>query len=73
MKKVIIYSVFIVGMHHHGSRQLDVGSGFIVRHEPENQYDSNALSVASDGQLMAYIKKEQALILSEFFKKNLNK
>ena len=65
MKKIIVYSVF----HHHGSRQLDESSGFTVRHEPENQYASNALAVVSDGQLMAYIKRNKHLCYQIFFKK----
>ena len=41
MIKIIIESVYAVGMHHYGGRSLEVGSGYKVIPEPNNKYDTN--------------------------------
>lgn len=45
MKKVIVYSVYAIGMTHHGTRSLTIGGGYYGRYEPDNQFDSNAVAV----------------------------
>jgi hypothetical protein len=68
MKKVIVYSVYAVGMRHHGARSLTVGEGYYGRREPGNQFDSNAVAVYSDKNTTtcsAYLKRSDAAMVSE--------
>lgn len=71
MKTVVIYSVYVVGMHHYGSRQLEVGAGYRVRHEPDNVIDPNALAVFKHEQKCGYIKREQSSALVQLFNSNV--
>jgi hypothetical protein len=66
MKNVIIRNVYVVGMHHTGAKQLEVGPLHYCRHEPGNQKDCNAIAVYKDSHLhkrRCYLRREDALNL----------
>jgi hypothetical protein len=66
MMKIIVEAIYAVGMHHHGSRSLEVGSGYKVLPEPTNRFDPNALAICDieTGSVKAYIKRADAMALS---------
>ncbi|KAH3815118.1 hypothetical protein DPMN_111287 [Dreissena polymorpha] len=51
MKNVIIRNVYVVGMHHGGKRELEVGALYVCKSEPENPWDPNAVAVFDDRDL----------------------
>lgn len=74
MKKVIIYTVYAVGMHHHGNRQLIVGRGYYCKPEPGNPYDADAVAIYEDGlyaRCSAYLKRSDARIIAELVRGNM--
>ena len=74
MKKLIIYSVQAVGMHHHGNRSLTIGEGYIATHKPENAYDVNAIAIYEREKVSspaAYLRRIDAAIIAKIFRANL--
>ncbi|KAH3712211.1 hypothetical protein DPMN_071894 [Dreissena polymorpha] len=66
MKNVIIRKFCVVGMHHTGAKQLEVGPLHYCRHEPGNRKDCNAIAVYGDSHLHQrryYLRREDALKL----------
>ena len=59
-------------MHHWGFKQLEVGLGYKIVREPENPKDCNAIAVSHDGRKMAYLKKDNAFIISRLMKMGLS-
>ena len=70
MTKIIIESVYAVGMHHYGGRSLEVGSGYKVIPEPNNKYDTSALAVCDvkTNSVKAYIQRSDAKVISTLIK-----
>lgn len=65
MKKIIIKNLFAVGMRHHGSRSISVGTGMKCVREPRNPFDRNAVALCTlDGTRRAYLCREHATIIS---------
>jgi hypothetical protein len=70
---VVIRGVSLVGMHHWGITDLPVGSAYMLRPEPDNVADSNAVAVVelkSPHQKRGYLsrtwaKKLQKIILNQ--------
>ena len=50
-------SIYVVGMHHYGSRNLGVGEGFSLTPQPQNPYDHQALAVTKNQQVYGHIIK----------------
>ena len=71
IKTIVVYSVYVVGMHHYGSRQLEIGDGYTVLHETSNDKDVNALSVNKNNHIVGYVKKEQSRVLAKLFNDSL--
>lgn len=72
MKKVFLRHVFAVGMHHHGSRQLEVDEGHTLKHEMDNPYDLNAISIWNlEGQKVAYLRRDCAAKVAPLFRQDL--
>lgn len=72
MKYLIIPNLWSVGMHHWGSRQLEVGMGYRVEREPENPKDPNAVAILYDGERKAYLKKNHAFLISKILKMKIS-
>ena len=51
MKKFVIHDVQVVGMHHYGRRELEVGTVYKIDSEPSNAYDSNAVAVQETSEI----------------------
>ena len=67
MKNLIIHNMWAVGMHHHGTGQLAVGECYDIEPEPENKYDKQAVRITDDGITRAYLKRDNARIISKLF------
>ena len=65
MKMLIIHNLWCVGMHHWGSRQLAVGAGYKLCRESNNPKDANAVCVLDGPNKKAYMKREDAQIISK--------
>ena len=61
---LIIPSLWAVGMHHWGGRQLSVGSGYLIEREMNNIYDKYAVVVKDPLVTRAYIMKSQAAVIA---------
>lgn len=48
MKKVAVFGVYAVGMHHWGGTELRVGEVYYARNEPLNPKDKHAIAVFAD-------------------------
>lgn len=74
MKKIIIESVYVVGMHHWGGRELKIGEIYYINHEPSNPKDGKAVAVYTDKEKKfkrGYLRREDANFISLLFKENL--
>jgi hypothetical protein len=60
------YSATVVGLHYyHGAESLSIGDGVLMRCQPKNRYDSNAVVVLrADGSVIGHIKAQQAAIIA---------
>ena len=68
--KFFIRCVNVVGMHHYGQSNLVIDELFEFKHEPDNPYDKNAVTVLNmNGRKVAYLCKEDAACVSQLFKK----
>lgn len=70
MKNVIVYGVYVVGMHRWGPCELEVGTPFFCKREPDNPVDKNAMAVfseASHERKLCYIRREDAASLVPVF------
>lgn len=68
MKNVIIYNIYVVGMHHTGVKQLEVGPVYYCKQEQENPKDPNAVAVFEDKTLhrrVCYLRREDAQKLKD--------
>ena len=43
MDNVFVRHVWAVGMHHHGPKELSVGSKYFLKAEPDNRYDKKSM------------------------------
>lgn len=59
-------------MHHWGFKELEVGLGYNIEREPDNPKDSNAIVIKFEGRKMAYLKKDNAFIVSRMIKNNIS-
>ena len=67
LKKVFIKYVNIVGMRHHSDdSELPVNTPFVLKLEPDNQYDSRAVRVVnrSDNKTMAYLSRASRSLIA---------
>ena len=74
MKNIIIRGVYAVGMHNWGTRNLEIGQVFYLKFEPENPYDTNAVAICSDKEMLrkvAYLKRSDAKFVAGLFKENI--
>lgn len=59
----------IVGMKHRGTENvvaaLTDGEPLVLKREPSNQYDRNAVQVWAKGQHVGYVRATQAVTLAE--------
>jgi hypothetical protein len=63
MKNVIIRNQYIVGMHHGGRKQLEVGTIYYCKPEPTNPVDPKAVAVYEDRnhrRRICYLRREDA-------------
>ena len=67
MNNLLINDMWAVGMHHHGARQLAVGEGYSLQPEPDNKFDKYAVRITDGGIARAYLKKDNAQIISKLF------
>ena len=84
MKTILLYSVFLreimessqlelhvvwaVGMHHHGPRELALGTKYYCKVEPENPFDSNAIAIFDkerSDRVLAYLRKHDAAYVAK--------
>ncbi|KAH3841046.1 hypothetical protein DPMN_114505 [Dreissena polymorpha] len=68
MKNAIIRNVYVVGMHHGGKKELEVGALYFCKSEPNNPWDPNAVAVFDDRDLtrrVCYLRREDARKLGE--------
>ena len=71
---VFVRMIPIVGMHHHGPRQLDIDVVHYAQAEPGNCYDPNAVCIYQDGNhsmKAAYIQRKVAQSLAPLWKQNI--
>lgn len=68
MKCLILQNMWAVGMHHWGPKELEIGMGYILEREPNNPYDPNAVVIKVDGKKKAYLKKNNAFVISNVMK-----
>ena len=61
MKKFVIHDVQVVGMHHYGRRELEVGGVYKVDAEPSNEYDPNAVAIYDGSRKIGNLKRETVL------------
>jgi len=59
-------------MHHWGSKQLSVGAGYKLQREEENPKDPNAVCVLDGPHKKAYLKRENAFIVSKLMTMGLS-
>lgn len=74
MKKVAVYTVYAVGMHHWGGHELCVGDVYFIKDEPENTKDKNAIAIFADDELKykrAYLSRDDASVVSQLIRENL--
>ena len=75
MKKIVIYSVHAVGMHHHGKRSLNVRLGYMANPDPENPYDKKAIAIcdreSGSRKEVAYLKRPEAAKISDIHSKHI--
>lgn len=74
MKKVAVFGVYAVGMHHWGGTELRVGEVYYARNEPLNPKDKHAVAVFADmdcSHKRAYLSRKDALHVSRLFEENL--
>lgn len=58
-------AVLVVGMHHYGSRALEVGKMYVLVREPGNASDSGAIAVRdSSGATKAHVVRDDAIFLA---------
>ena len=67
----MVYSIKVVGMHHYGSRQLEIGVEYTARDESSNTKDPNVIVVYEKETKVAYIKREHATVVSQLFKESV--
>ncbi|KAK3108578.1 hypothetical protein FSP39_011121 [Pinctada imbricata] len=60
----IIHGVWAVGMHHWGPRELVVGAGYRIERDERNVKDPNAVKVMEGPNVKAYLKRNNALVVS---------
>lgn len=48
MKKNAVFSVYAVGMHYWGGRELSIGEVYYLKAEPENPKDNHVIAIYSD-------------------------
>ena len=68
MKNVIIRQLYTVGMHHSGTKQLEVGPVYYCSKEPNNPKDQNAIAVYEDEpcrRRICYLRREDAVKLKD--------
>lgn len=58
--------MWIVGMHHWGPRQLEVGHGYQLELEPDNPKDPNAICIKSDGHRRHTLLNTRPLFYPEY-------
>ena len=74
MKNVILKYAVAVGMHHHGPRELEVEAKHVLKFEPNNPCDSNAVAIKdSNGRKVAYLACPSARRVSKIFLKKLHR
>ena len=67
MPNVIVYRMFCVGMHHWGTRELEVGTPYFCKPEPQNAYNRHAVAVFVDKEMQrqaTYSRPEDACTIS---------
>lgn len=69
---LIIPSVWVVGMHHWGPKQLSVGHGYILKREPNNLKDVNAVTILFEGEPCAYLKRDSAVFISKLMDRKIS-
>ncbi len=73
-KKVILTYLHIVGVRHHlGRPELPLNQGYMLKREPTNQFDPNALQVTerTTGQVVAYMSRGSARLLRPIWQEQL--
>jgi len=50
MKQVTIYTcnMYVVGMHHLGGKELQIGEQYYAKHEPQNPKDKKYVAIFSE-------------------------
>lgn len=74
MKNVVIRGLYAVGMHHWGPRELQINDVFYLKHEPENNYDCNAVAICCDKEKMqtkAYLQRKDAFVIANLFRNKM--
>ena len=70
MKKFVIHDVQVVGMHHYGRRELEVGGVYKVDAEPSNEYDPNAVAIYDGSRKIGNLKRDCAAAVSRIIKED---
>ena len=67
MKHVILRFAYAVGMHHWGPRSLEIDEPYVLKAEPQNPYDKNAVSIATNNDTqrkLGYLSRDTAKYIS---------
>ncbi|KAJ8301784.1 hypothetical protein KUTeg_020771 [Tegillarca granosa] len=63
-----------LGLQHWGPRELEINEVFYLKHEPDNNYDSNAVALCfakEKRQAKAFLQRRDAVIIAEIFINNM--
>ena len=71
MKTVVLKFLYIVGMGHHGPKEMELETKLICKAEPTNVYDSNAVALKRYGTntTVAYLVRDHARMLSSVMRR----
>ena len=73
MKYIILRNEVAVGMHHYGSKELEIGAKHTLHHEPTNPYDHKAIAIKDcSRQTVAYLSRSSARRIIKVFENELN-
>ena len=66
-ENVVIRNMHMVGMHHHGQREIAVGVLLKACHEADNKFDKNAIALTREGKKVGYLSSRHAKALVDIF------
>ncbi len=68
LKRTLLYEGPVAGFQYYAGKQrlaeIQKGDGVILKPEPDNRYDQNALAIYWKGEKLGFVSREHNLVLS---------